>query len=197
MVRILFSSAVQRVKSPAIFIDRDGVINHRRAGDYVLDWSQFTFVPGIRGALNQISGLGLPMIIISNQAAVGKGLLARNVLEDITVRLQTSLGADGTRLDAAYYCPHRIEEDCDCRKPKPGMLYKAADDLNLELTGSIFIGDSYTDVQAARSAGCKPVLFGSAHFESSPMFGRSGNPPNARTADELFEAVVKCLRSEN
>lgn len=192
MLRIVFSSEKKNSRGPALFIDRDGVINCRRPNDYVLDWSQFVFVPGIREAIKQLSSLRLPMIIISNQAAVGKGLLKPDVLEEITAQLQQTLLADGTFLAAAYYCPHRIDENCICRKPKPGLLCQAAEDFCVDLCRSVFIGDSDTDVQAARAAGCKPVLFGSSLCASrSPEWAT--DLPTALAATELFAVVVKCL----
>jgi len=195
VLRILYAEANKNVKGSAIFIDRDGVINCRRPGDYVLDWSQFVFVPGIREALRQLSSLHLPMIIISNQAAVGRALLKCDVLEEITARLQQTLLADGTILAAAYYCPHRPDENCACRKPKPGLLRKAADDFNVDLRRSIFIGDSDTDAQAAQAVCCKPVLFGSGLDTTSHTMGWAKNLPTARTATELFEVVVKCFQT--
>src|SRR5580700_8555368 len=114
LLRILFSKLNRTAKGPAIFIDRDGVINCRRPGDYVLDWSQFVFMPGIREALKQLATLGPPMIVISNQAAVGKGLLDAASLENLTLRMQQALFQDGTSLAAAYYCIHRSDENCVC-----------------------------------------------------------------------------------
>jgi D-glycero-D-manno-heptose 1,7-bisphosphate phosphatase len=160
MLRIIFSKPKTGAKGPAIFVDRDGVINCRRPDDYVLNFSQFEFVPGIREALKQLAGLGLPMILISNQAAVGKGLLDVAGLKEITSRMQQRLLADGVALTAAYFCTHRADESCICRKPKPGLLQQAAEDFNINLRRSIFIGDSQTDVIAARAAGCTPILLG-------------------------------------
>lgn len=161
MLRILYAAPSKTVKGPAIFIDRDGVINCRRPDDYVLDWSQFIFTPGIREALGQLSPLGLPMIIISNQAAVGKGLLDTAALQEITNKMHQVLAGNGTILAAAYYCTHRPDENCACRKPKPALLFAAATDFNIDLRRSIFIGDSESDVQAAQAAGCASVLFAS------------------------------------
>jgi D-glycero-D-manno-heptose 1,7-bisphosphate phosphatase len=156
-----------------------------------LDWSQFVFVPGIREALKELSSLGLPMIIISNQAAVGKGLLDPAGLEDITIRMNEALLADGTTLTAAYYCPHRIEDHCPCRKPKPALLLSAATDFNIDLSRSIFIGDSETDVQAARAAGCAPMLFGSdTSLQSRP----SADVLTAKSATEIFAVVASYLQ---
>jgi len=129
VLRIAFSEVRPAAKGPAIFIDRDGVINCRRPGDYVLDWSQFIFTPGIRAALKQLSSLKLPMIVISNQAAVGKGLLDLGGLRDITAKMHQALLDDGTFLAAVYYCPHRPDENCICRKPKPALLRAAAEDF--------------------------------------------------------------------
>src|SRR6266480_4412988 len=136
MLRIRFSERNETVHGPAIFIDRDGVINRRRPGDYVLDWSQFIFIPGIRAPLKQFVSIGLPLIVISNQAAVGKGLLDSAGLEEITARMQQSLLSDGIPLAAAYYCIHRADENCHCRKPKPGLLEEAAHDFHIDVSRS-------------------------------------------------------------
>lgn len=193
MLRIIFSKADASVKGPAIFIDRDGVINCRRADDYVLNLSQFVFVPGIRAALKQLSSLGLPMIVISNQAALGKGLLDTAGLEEITARMSQALLEDGTALTAAYYCPHRQDENCVCRKPQPGLLRQAADDFKIEMHQSIFIGDSESDVRAARAAGCGPILLGPDTRTPWESLAWMKDLPIARQAEELFEVAVRCL----
>jgi histidinol-phosphate phosphatase family protein len=192
LLRIAFSKPHAAAKTPAIFIDRDGVINCRRPGDYVLETAQFLFTPGIRTALKEISQLGLPLIVISNQAAVGKGLLPEEVLQDITAYMHRELASDGTFLTAVYYCPHRPDENCDCRKPKPELLFVAAKDFEIDLSRSVFIGDSETDVQAARAANCIPVLFPSDLSHAEPKEW-AGNLPTALTATELFRVVAKCL----
>ena len=194
MMQIVFSEKKLDIRGPAIFLDRDGVINCRRPGDYVLNWSQFLFVSGIQTALKQLSTLHLPMIVISNQAAVGKGLLDPVTLQEITAQMQRTLLADGVSLAAVFYCAHRADENCDCRKPRPAMLLRAANEFNIDLTRSIFIGDSASDIQAGLAAGCKPVLFGSTHFESPGNSPPATRVPVARTAEELFPISVKCLK---
>jgi len=132
------------------------------------------------------------MIVISNQAAVGKGLLDPARLEEITVKMQQALLEDGTPLAAAYYCIHKADENCPCRKPKPGLLRTAADDFNIDQSRSIFIGDSDTDVQAARAAGCASVLFG-ADIGSQPT-----SPTGlliARRVTDLYPLVAKYLQA--
>ncbi len=196
-MRIVFSNAGRVLRGPAIFIDRDGVVNFRRANDYVLEWSQFAFMPGIRKALKELSTLNLPMIMISNQAAVGKGLLSEFALEEITARMNHALLADGTTLTAAYFCTHRPDEHCACRKPQPELLHKAAADFNIDLARSIFIGDSDTDVGAARSAGCQPVLFGPGLSSRSDSREWVTGLPVAHTAGELFQVADSALTAAN
>jgi D-glycero-D-manno-heptose 1,7-bisphosphate phosphatase len=193
LLRMLFSRNDRRVRGPAIFLDRDGVINTRRPDDYVLDWSQFAFLPGIRVALKELSRLHLPMIVISNQSAVGKGLLKPRVLESITKEMHRGLCADGTHLSAVYYCPHRADENCACRKPKPGLLLEAAADFNIDLARSVFVGDSETDSQAARAAGCNPIFFDSNRNARPDSSASRIDAPAAQTTEELVRVVEKLL----
>lgn len=195
-MRIVWSRQ-KSADNSAVFIDRDGVINCRRAGDYVLDWSQFVFVQGIREALRDLASLQLPIILISNQSAVGRGLLTPTRLKEITRRMWETLRQDGTSLAAAYFCTHRPDENCVCRKPKPELLYRAAADFALDLRRSVFIGDSDADVKAARAAGCRPVLFGSGLTACSDSPKWMKDLPIARSANELFWVTVDSLRNEN
>jgi D-glycero-D-manno-heptose 1,7-bisphosphate phosphatase len=195
-MRVMWST--QRATSnSAIFIDRDGVINCRRADDYVLDWSQFVFVQGIRAALRELASLSLPMILISNQSAVGRGLLQPSGLEDISDRMWKTLQEDGTFLSAAYFCLHRPDENCLCRKPQPGLLCRAADDFAIDLRRSVFIGDSDTDVKAAHAAGCHPVLFGPGLTACSDSLEWMKGLPVARTAEDLFGVTLDSLEKAN
>jgi histidinol-phosphate phosphatase family protein len=198
MLEIVYSKKASSGRGPAIFLDRDGVINVRRPGDYVLDWSQFEFVPGIQAALKQLSSLNLPMILVSNQAGVGKGLLDAAKLEEITRRMQKELLAGGVSLTAAFYCTHRADENCDCRKPQPGMLVRAAREFDIDLEHSIFIGDSASDVEAAFAAGCKPVLFGSTAIDARENSSAVNRVPvaHALSAGDLFSVCEKALKSD-
>lgn len=192
IIRFIFSGGKSYASRPAVFIDRDGVINRLRSNDYVLDWRQFVFTPGIREALKSLSTLELPMIIISNQAAVGKGLLKLEVLQEITQRLYEALLSDSIALTACYYCPHTIQDNCDCRKPKSAMLSSAAADFNIDLQSSIFIGDSETDVRAAQSVGCQPIVFGPASISDRRDW--TATVPVARKATDLFHVANSSLQ---
>jgi D-glycero-D-manno-heptose 1,7-bisphosphate phosphatase len=146
-------------RRPAIFLDRDGVINERVVGGYVTSWSQFRFLDGIIPALRDLSRLRLPMIVVSNQAGVGKGLMGRAALARITDRFVAQLARAGVPIVAVYYCPHTSDAECRCRKPRPGLLRQAARNWKIDLGRSILIGDSPSDIEAARAAGCRSILF--------------------------------------
>jgi D-glycero-D-manno-heptose 1,7-bisphosphate phosphatase len=155
----------------AVFLDRDGVINENR-GDYVKSWEEFVFLPGALAALRRLAQSPFVVVVISNQSAVGRGLLSVERLEDIHRRMVGDVARCGGRIDAIEYCPHRPDEACDCRKPRPGLLRRAAREHNLDLPQSYFIGDSRSDVEAGINAGCQPVLVltgrGGAERENLP-----------------------------
>ncbi len=137
---------------PAIFLDRDGVICANR-DDYVKSWDEFHFLPGVKEALRQLATLGWPIVVVSNQSAIGRRLLSHKDLAAIHRRMEGEIVAAGGRIDAIFYCPHLPEEKCPCRKPNPGMLFKAAYALKLDLEHSILVGDALSDIQAAARAG--------------------------------------------
>lgn len=142
---------------PAVFLDRDGVINENR-DDYVKDWTEVRFIPGALAALACLSTLPFSIVLITNQSAIGRGILTLEQVEAIHRRLVTEIQAHGGRMDGVYYCPHHPDVGCDCRKPQPGLLYRAAQELELDLARSYLIGDAVSDVEAALAAGCRPIL---------------------------------------
>jgi D-glycero-D-manno-heptose 1,7-bisphosphate phosphatase len=164
-------------RRPAIFLDRDGVINERVVGGYVTSWSGFRFFDGIVPALAGLSQFRLPLIVVSNQAGVGKGLMGRMTLGDITQRFVAQLARARIRIAAVYYCPHTSEAGCRCRKPRPGLLLRAAREWNIDLGRSILVGDSVTDMGAARAAGCRSIL-----FDPQDGFGADRPPKNGPPA---------------
>ena len=116
------------------------------------------------------------------------------MLREITAQMHRSLAADGIFVAAAYYCIHRSDDNCLCRKPKPGLLHQAADAYNIALRRSIFIGDAETDIQAGLAAGCKPIFFGSPALSDADFALQNGNIPVARVPDELFAVSSSCLK---
>lgn len=141
----------------AIFLDRDGVICENRS-EHVKNWNEFKFIPGVKRSLAALSRLDLPIIVVTNQAAVSRGMITVETLEDIHRRMVAEIAAFGGRIDRVIYCPHHPEEACDCRKPKPGMLLQAAAEMDLDLKQSYLIGDAASDIEAGQQVGCRTFL---------------------------------------
>ncbi|NIP41338.1 MAG: HAD family hydrolase [Gammaproteobacteria bacterium] len=137
---------------PAIFLDRDGVIVENRP-DYILSYSHVEYLPQAVEALITIRDLPYKIVIITNQSAVGRGLLPLEMAQQINQRIIDHLRSKGARIDASYLCPHSPADYCDCRKPKPGMLLQASEELDIDLGNSFMIGDALTDIQAGLNAG--------------------------------------------
>src|SRR6266567_3658579 len=140
-----------------IFLDRDGVINENRA-DYVKSWSEFRFLPGSREAIAKLTQAGHRIIVCTNQAGIARGTLTVEAVEDIHHRMIASIYDIGGKIEKVYYCPHDRDGDCSCRKPRPGMLLRARDELDIDLHDAVFIGDSITDIRAGLAAGIHTVL---------------------------------------
>jgi D-glycero-D-manno-heptose 1,7-bisphosphate phosphatase len=142
---------------PGIFLDRDGVLNENRP-DHVKCWDEFRLLPGVIDALVQLAHLDVPIVIITNQAAVSRTLISHTDVSDIHDRFLTLARNAGARIDAIFYCPHDNHEQCECRKPLPGLFFAAAEQHNIDLSQSVLVGDAHTDVVAGRRAGCKTIL---------------------------------------
>ena len=142
----------------AVFLDRDGVINENLDGRYVGAWSDFRFLPGAIESIAALNRAGYAVVVVTNQGGIGRGYMSEAALQDIHTRMLAAVEAGGARLDAVLYCPHDPQAGCDCRKPQPGLLRRAAAELDLALEQSYFVGDHLTDVQAGLSAGCRPML---------------------------------------
>lgn len=163
ILRFFFSEAPLTGNSPAIFVDRDGVINERIPCGYVTQWSEFRFIEGMEQTLAELSTFGLPLIVISNQAGVGKGMVSPESLAQITESFVSSLRNRGAKVDAVYYCPHVPEARCSCRKPAIGLLRQAAEDWRIDLKRSVLIGDSANDLEAAETSRCRAILLAHDH----------------------------------
>lgn len=143
----------------AVFLDRDGVINKKAPPhEYITKWEEFIFLPYVAEAICYLNGRGYLVIVQSNQRGIARGMLAEDQLKEIHQRMVGELGSLGARVDGVYYCPHGYADNCDCRKPKPGMLLKAAKDLGLDLSQSFMVGDSEDDIAAGKTAGCRTIL---------------------------------------
>lgn len=160
-------------KQRAIFLDRDGTIN--RYVGFLRSVVDFELLPGVIEAVRHINASGYLVIVVTNQPVIARGEVTVLELQEIHNKMETLLGAQGAYVDAIYYCPHHphrgyageipeLKIECNCRKPKPGMLLKAAEDFNIDLKYSWIIGDSETDINAGNAAGCMTALIGEGDF---------------------------------
>ena len=177
-------------KQKAIFLDRDGTINYYVG--FLRNIEEFELLPGAADAVKLINSSDYLVIVVTNQPVIARGEVTYEELQEIHNKMETLLGAEGAYLDAIYYCPHHphrgfegeIEElkiNCDCRKPKPGMLLKAAEDFNIDLKQSWMLGDSENDVKAGKAAGCQTGLIGERRF---------GQDLTGRTISELIKQII-------
>jgi D-glycero-D-manno-heptose 1,7-bisphosphate phosphatase len=175
----------------AAFIDRDGVINVERG--FLHRVEEFEFLPGAVESLQRLQDGGYLLVVITNQSGIARGLYTEADYLQLTAYMQQRLLAAGVRLSAVEYCPHLADAqvaefrlDCDCRKPRPGMLQRAAAALDIDLSASILVGDRASDIQAGRSAGVGRC-----------WLVRSGMPlsqADIELADGVFEDLAACVR---
>ena len=173
----------------AAFLDRDGVINLDRA--YVSRWEDFEFVAGAVDAMRALKKAGFALVVVTNQSGIARGYYTEDQYQALTMAMKQALVESGAGVDAVYHCPHHpadalagLAAGCDCRKPAPGMIFRAARELNLSLPDSILVGDKPSDIQAARAAGVgRAYIVHSDNIESGP--GLAG-------ADAAYADLYSC-----
>jgi D-glycero-D-manno-heptose 1,7-bisphosphate phosphatase len=179
-------SKVNDRREKAVFLDRDGVINVRLPdGAYVTRREEFVFCEGVAEALRLLQEKGFLLIVVTNQRGIGRGLMTGKDLDDVHRGMREELDREGVTLDALYFCPHNLEDDCDCRKPRPGMLKAAMKRFDIDRKRSLIIGDSETDIEAGRAAGVGGVLIVPEGEEASVGF---------RTSPSLLAAAREIAR---
>jgi len=176
-----------RAPRPAVFVDRDGTLV-REVG-YLADPADLELLPGAARAIREAHGAGLPVIVVSNQSGVGRGFFPASRVYAAMARLRVLLRTEGAEPDGVYFCPHRPEADCVCRKPRPGLLERAADDQVLDLQGSVMIGDKRLDAATGHAAGGTGVLVRSGYGREEERAAEGeGRAPDA-VCDDVAEAV--------
>lgn len=179
------------MRYPTVFLDRDGVLNDDRvAGDgWVLTPSEMVLLPGAAEAVARLNRAGCVVIVVTNQSCVGRGLLDRAALGAIHDRLRAELARAGAHLDAIYTCPHRPDDGCACRKPRPGLLLRAAAERPIDFSRAVMIGDRQSDLEAAARVGCAGVLVLSGAGLASLADPSDSGPRPVHTAADLAAAV--------
>jgi len=187
---------------PAVFLDRDGTINHDVG--YLASPEDLEFLPGSAEAVRMLGEAGLKLIVVTNQSGIARGLLDEVLLLEIHDRLDEMLREHGAYVDAYYYCPHHPEHgeriQCDCRKPGPGMAQKAAREHGIDLSRSYFVGDKVSDIMLGKNAGGKTILVMTGYGPSQlRLLEDEGIEPD-KVADGLLEAadwIIKDLRGSS
>lgn len=136
-----------------IFLDRDGVINYD-SDAYIKCWEEFEFLPGSLKAIAALSAAGYHLILITNQSIIGRGMVPLAGLEDIHARMQQAVAVAGGNIVDIFFCPHRPDDHCDCRKPEPGLIFQAKTRYGIDLPRTVMIGDNAKDVGCGQNAGC-------------------------------------------
>jgi D-glycero-D-manno-heptose 1,7-bisphosphate phosphatase len=170
-----------------VLLDRDGTINEEIG--YVLEPRELRLLPGVGAALGELRGLGLGLVVVSNQSPIGRGLLSWTGLEAIHARLTTLLAAERVELDGIYVCPHRPGEGCGCRKPAPGLALRAAEAHGFDPGESFVVGDHATDVGLGRALGATSILVRTGHGQDE-LEGGGAEGADAVVADLPEAAVV-------
>lgn len=182
-----------RTLRPAVFLDRDGTIAEEVG--YLNHVSRFRILPHVPEAIRKLNGAGMPVIVVTNQSGVGKGYFPESLVHTVHELMTQQLAASGAQLEAIYYCPHTSVDACECRKPKTGMLNRAAVEHALDLRRSFVIGDRHGDVELAHRAGATAILVRTGYGEGE-FFWNSSQwtlQPHFVAAD-LADAVQWILR---
>lgn len=183
---------------PAVFLDRDGTLLEE-AG-YLDRLERLVFFPFAIDAVRLLNRAGYAVVLVTNQSGVGRGMYDEAFVVEAHRTIDRTVAAGGARIEGYYYCPHHplaeieaYRRQCDCRKPAPGMMRRAAADLDLDLARSFAIGDKWTDVQAGIAAGARGILVRTGYGRSSERAPRAGVTPSA-VADDLISAAAWVLR---
>ncbi len=175
--------------SKVVFLDRDGVIN-RDSPNYITSWQQFEFLPRSRRALARLKRAGFTTIVITNQSAVGRGIMTLATLNDLHARMCAAVRAAGGEIRDIFFCPHHPDQACTCRKPRPGLIWAARERHAIDLSRAVMVGDSPKDIAAARAAGVHLAVLvrtGNGAEAEKALSGRLDRPDHV--AADLFAAV--------
>jgi len=182
------------MKQVGIFIDRDGTINNEV--EYLNTFSGLKLIPGSSTAIREANELGCKVFVVTNQSGIARGIITEDDLAKIHLTLREVLRQDGAYIDAIYYCPHHPEIgeqlyriECDCRKPKTGMILRAVKEFDVELSKSYIIGDKMIDIQTGNNSGIKSILVLTGYGKEELKLCRQSNVKIDFIADNLYDAI--------
>ncbi len=173
-----------------VFLDRDGVIN-REGSSYVTTWSQFKFLPGSIKAIKRLTENGFTVILITNQSIINRKMVCLKTLETIHHNMKKVIESQGGKIKDVFFCPHMPEDECACRKPKPGMILEAKKKYNIDLSSAFMVGDRSKDIACARNAGCAFAILvksGNGLYTEYSLDEHKYVPDHV--AKDLYEAVT-------
>ena len=174
----------------ALFLDRDGVIIENRP-NYVRSWEDVQIYPQALKALARISNSQYKIVMVTNQSVVGRGFISLEMVNKINDRLAAEINKYGGRIDGVFVCPHAPEENCNCRKPRPGLLLEAAKTLSIDLSRSVIIGDALSDLLAGQSAGLdKTILVRTGRGATQANLSEKSILRPFLIFDTLFDAIL-------
>ncbi|SRR5579885_927883 len=180
-----------------IILDRDGVINYD-SDEYIKSPEEWLPIPGSLDAIAQLNRSGFRVLVATNQSGIARGYYDLDTLDQIHEKLMQELASVGGYIDEIFFCPHHPDEGCVCRKPKPGLLYQIRDKYGVNFYKTYFIGDTYSDIQAARSVGCMPILVlsgkGQKALENNPELS---TVPNFEDLARAVEYVLSRQQKNN
>ncbi|MCL2761091.1 MAG: D-glycero-beta-D-manno-heptose 1,7-bisphosphate 7-phosphatase [Desulfuromonadales bacterium] len=178
---------MKSITHKAVFLDRDGTLNVESG--YIFKIEDIKFIPGVKEGLSLLKSAGFLLVVITNQAGVAKNLYTIDDLEKLHNFMQNELEEFGVGIDGWYFCPHHPEygelKECNCRKPLPGMIYAAANDLNIDLSASWVVGDKTSDILAGIAAGCRSVLVETGYGETE----KQSLPERVTVCRDILEAA--------
>ena len=180
---------------PAVFLDRDGTINEQMG--YINHLSRFRLLPGVGQAIRLLNEHGLPVVVVTNQSGLARGYFPESLLAEVHEAMRRQLALEGARIDGLYVCPHhpeakdaRFRLNCACRKPKPGLLEKAAADLRLDLRRSFMVGDRWSDLRCGAAVGATNILVLTGYGRGDLVHVGPGQPVQPdHVAEDLLAAA--------
>jgi len=185
---------------PAVFLDRDGTINEQMG--YINHTCRFKLLPGAAEAIRKLNDAGIPVVVVSNQSGLARGYFPEELLTAVHDKMNKQLAETGAHVDGIYYCPHhpeakeeRYRADCSCRKPKPGLVLQASEEMGLDPKRSYLVGDRWSDIKTAANCGATSILVRTGYGRGDEQYiGPKQEIQPDFKADDLLEAVTLILR---